>query len=185
MSCILPTDSGILCLKGDQMDQIKIGNFIKDLRKEKSLTQEELAEHFNVARRTVSRWETGANMPDLDILVEMADYFDVDLRELFDGERKSERMDRELEDTVIKAAEYSNAEKTKMANVTLVYFIAGIVALIANQVLNFLELPETFWSGFGIGATAGLALVAMVMGVLYVTGKLNKIQEAKKRLLFR
>ncbi len=185
MSCISLTDSGILCSKGDQMDQSKIGSFIKDLRKEKNLTQEELAEHFNVARRTVSRWETGANMPDLDILVEMADYFDVDLRELFDGERKSERMDRELEDTVIKAAEYSNAEKTKMANVTLIYFIAGIIALIANQALNFLELPETFWSGFGIGATAGFALAAMVMGVLYVTGKLSKIQEAKKRLLFR
>lgn len=43
------------------MDQIKIGNFIRDLRKEKNLTQEELAEHFSVARRTVSRWETGVS----------------------------------------------------------------------------------------------------------------------------
>ena len=49
------------------MDQIKIGSFIKELRKEQNLTQEELAEKFNVARRTVSRWETGSNMPDLEI----------------------------------------------------------------------------------------------------------------------
>ena len=167
------------------MDQIKIGSFIRDLRKEKNLTQEELAEQFNVARRTVSRWETGVNMPDLDILVEMTDYFDVDLRELFDGERKSVRMDKELEDTVIKAAEYSNAEKTKTAKATLVFFILGIIALIANQTLQFLKLPETFWSGFGLGATAGLSLFAMLMGILYITGKLGKIQEAKKRLLFR
>ena len=163
------------------MDQTKIGSFIRDLRKEKNLTQEELAEHFNVARRTVSRWETGVNMPDLGILAEMTDYFGVDLRELFDGERKSEKMNKELEETVIKTAEYSNAEKTKMAKVTLIYFVVGIIALIANQVLNFLELPETFWAGFGLGSTAGLALLAMVMGVLYMTGQLNRIQEAKKR----
>ncbi len=167
------------------MDQIKIGNFIRDLRKEKNLTQEELAEHFNVARRTVSRWETGANMPDLSILVEMTDYFDVDLRELFDGERKSERMDKELEETVIKTAEYSNAEKSKMAKMTIVYFVLGILALIANQALHFLELPETFWVGFAEGGTAGLALVSMVMGILYMTGVLGKLQEAKKRLLFK
>lgn len=41
------------------MDQSKVGSFIKELRKEKSLTQEQLAEEFNVSRRTVSRWETG------------------------------------------------------------------------------------------------------------------------------
>ena len=43
------------------MNQIKIGNFIKELRKEHKLTQEQLAEQFGVARRTVSRWETGGS----------------------------------------------------------------------------------------------------------------------------
>ncbi len=54
---------------------------------------------FGVSRRTVSRWEIGSNMPDLTLLVEMADYFDVDSRELLDGERKSELMDKELKET--------------------------------------------------------------------------------------
>ena len=48
------------------MDQIKIGKYLQELRKEKGLTQEQLAEHVGVARRTISRWETGSNMPDLD-----------------------------------------------------------------------------------------------------------------------
>jgi len=69
------------------MDQTKVGSFIKELRKVKNLTQEQLAEEFNVSRRTVSRWETGNNMPDLDILIEMSDFFEVDLREILDGER--------------------------------------------------------------------------------------------------
>ena len=74
------------------MNQIKIGGFLKEIRKEKGLTQEQLAEQFNVSRRSVSRWETGSNLPDVDILIEMADYYEVDLRELIEGERKSEKM---------------------------------------------------------------------------------------------
>ena len=64
------------------MDSMKTGAFIKALRREKGLTQEQLAEIFSVSHRTVSRWETGSDLPDLDILMEMADFFKVDLREL-------------------------------------------------------------------------------------------------------
>ena len=96
------------------MNQIKIGVFIKELRKEKGLTQEQLAEQFNVSRRTVSRWETGSNLPELDILIEMADYYEVGIRELLNGERKSEDMNKELEETVLKVAEYSNEDKIKV-----------------------------------------------------------------------
>lgn len=165
------------------MNQVKIGNFIKELRKEKNLTQEELAEKFGVARRTVSRWETGNNMPDLDILIEMADFYDVDLREILDGERKSEKMDNELKETVLKVAEYSNEEKRKTTRLVLAYFILGIAALLCNQVMEFLELESTFWVGFVKGSSAGLAVAAMIMGILYVTGILNKVCESKKRML--
>ena len=61
------------------MDQIKIGAFLKELRKAKKLTQEQLAEQLNVSNRTVSRWETGSNMPDIGLLVEIADFYDVSI----------------------------------------------------------------------------------------------------------
>ena len=64
---------------GTQMDQQKIGRFLKELRKEKNLTQEELAEKLNVSGRTVSRWETGTNMPDISLLVELADFYNVSI----------------------------------------------------------------------------------------------------------
>ncbi len=89
------------------MNQPKIGTFLKELRNEKNLTQEQLGEFLGVSRRTVSRWETGSNMPDLDILIEMADYYDVDLRELLDGERKSEKMNKEMKETLEKVASYN------------------------------------------------------------------------------
>ena len=95
------------------MNQVKIGAFLRELRKGKGLTQEQLAEQFNISRRSVSRWETGSNMPDVVLLIEIADFFEVDIREIIDGERKSENMDKEKE-TLKKVAEYADAEKFKL-----------------------------------------------------------------------
>ncbi len=92
------------------MDSQKIGAFLRVLRKEKNLTQEQLAEILNVSGRTVSRWETGTNMPDLSIMIELADYYDIDVKELLNGERKSE-MDKELKETLKTVAEYTDETK--------------------------------------------------------------------------
>ena len=81
------------------MNLVKIGKFLQELRKEKGLTQEQLAEQMGVARRTVSRWETGSNMPDMDILIELSDFYVVDLREILNGERKSEHMNEKMKAT--------------------------------------------------------------------------------------
>ena len=93
------------------MDQRKTGLFLKELRKAKGLTQEQLAEQFGVSNRTVSRWETGSNMPDLGILVELSDFYQVDIREIIDGERKSENMNEEMKATLTKVAEYGDTDK--------------------------------------------------------------------------
>ena len=77
------------------MDQKKTGYFLKQLRNEKKLTQEQLAEKFQITSRTVSRWETGSNMPDISMLLELADFYEVDIREIIDGERKSEQMNED------------------------------------------------------------------------------------------
>ena len=69
------------------MNQQKIGGFLKELRQKKQITQEQFAEQMGVSRRTVSRWETGNNLPDLSVLVELADYYNVDLNETLHGEQ--------------------------------------------------------------------------------------------------
>jgi Predicted transcriptional regulators len=65
------------------------------LRKEKNLTQEQLAEQLGVSGRTVSRWETGNNMPDISLLVEIAEFYEVTIPELINGERKKRDHERE------------------------------------------------------------------------------------------
>ena len=104
---------------GKRMDQKKIGSFLKELRKEKGITQEQAANEFGVAQRTVSRWETGSNMPDLSILIEIAEFYDVDIKEIIDGERKSENMEKETKETLQKVADYVDAEKEKLFKETI------------------------------------------------------------------
>lgn len=163
------------------MDQQKIGRFIRDLRKEKDLTQEQLAEQLSVSRRTVSRWETGSNLPDLDILIEMADYYDVDLRELLDGERKNEKKDENLEETVLKVADYSNEKKQKLMRNMHRLFIGGFAASILYMILLFTDRADNFLGGFCLGITFGMMIVGVIMTSRYA----SKIRECKMRLLHR
>ena len=61
------------------MDKRRFGTFINLLRKEKGLTQKELAELLHVTDKAVSRWETGKSYPDIEVLQQIAEYFDSDM----------------------------------------------------------------------------------------------------------
>lgn len=69
------------------MDQIKTGKFIATLRKEKDLTQEQLGEKLGVTNKTISRWENGNYMPDIEMLSLLSKEFDISINELISGER--------------------------------------------------------------------------------------------------
>lgn len=140
------------------MDQKKVGLFLKTLRKEKNMTQEVLAETLNVSSRTVSRWETGSNMPDISLLVELSEFYQVGIPEIINGERKSENMNQEPKDTAIKMAEYSknelNIEKRKLINVLLMIF--GVFIMISALAI----FPnESSWGS--IYATIGGAILTV------------------------
>lgn len=77
----------ILSLEVIKMDQIKTGKFIATLRKEKDLTQEQLGEKLGVTNKTISRWENGNYMPDIQMLSLLSKEFDVSINELISGER--------------------------------------------------------------------------------------------------
>ena len=77
----------ILSLEVIKMDQIKTGKFIATLRKEKELTQEQLGEKLGVTNKTISRWENGNYMPDIEMLSLLSKEFDVSINELISGER--------------------------------------------------------------------------------------------------
>lgn len=167
------------------MNQEKIGRFLKELRKEKGLTQEQIAEKFNVSNRTISRWENGNNMPDLDILIELSDYYEVDLREILDGERKSENMDQETKDIVLQAVDYANTE-TERYNKRV---------RLCNGIALFLILVYTLMKGtdlyndpaimMGLDIVQGFAAGMLFVGLLYSSRYGAKIRAFKHRLMKR
>ena len=143
------------------MDTKKIGEFLKVLRKEQGLTQEQLAEILLVSGRTISRWETGTNMPDLSILIKMAEFYNVEVKEILDGERKSENMDKELKETLSKMADYNKMEKeraTKAGNITFGLTFSICAAVIIIQLLMVGELA----------IVAGETAVLLVGGAAYI-----------------
>ncbi len=161
------------------MNQVKIGEFLRELRKGKGLTQEQLAEQFNISRRSVSRWETGSNLPDLDILIEMADYYGVELKEILNGERKSEKMNEELKETVLKVAELSNEDKRKLTERINKLFIVGLVAAVIYIILFFTDNADNLIGGLSLGITFGM----MIVGVIITSKNVTKIRKMKMRIV--
>lgn len=164
------------------MDQKKIGRFLKNLRKEKEITQEQLAEKLNVSGRTVSRWETGSNLPDISLLVDIADFYNVDVREIIEGERKSEMMNEELKDVATKMANYAGIEKSRLLKWIQVTGFIGVFVMTAAVVLQCVQYKPGLISAGAVCATF-IALIAMVIITLYVTGIVEKLIKRKGFIL--
>ncbi len=159
------------------MDQIKIGSFLKLLRKEKNLTQEQLADQLGVSNRTVSRWENGNNMPDISLLAEIAEFYDVSIPELIYGERKSESMREEVKEVAETMSDYAKAEKETLVKSIRDMSLIGLIALIVYMVLGrsgVYDRNNLFRYAYGI--SEALIYVTVLMFPLYTTGLLSKIR---------
>ncbi|MDO4344446.1 MAG: helix-turn-helix domain-containing protein [Eubacteriales bacterium] len=139
VSCSSAPQKDTLYAKGGKlMNPKEIGAFLKQLRNEKGITQEQLAEILGVSGRTVSRWETGTNLPDLSILVQISEYYDVEIKEILNGERKNENMDSELKETLLKVADYDELKKrqaAKAGNLSFCIMFLVCAVMISAQIL--------------------------------------------------
>lgn len=166
------------------MDQKKSGSFLRELRKEKQLTQEQLAERFGVTSRSVSRWETGSNMPDLSILVELADFYDVDIRDIIDGERKGEDMNKEEKERLQLVADYAETEKNTLLMRLRIFSIVGLISLIAGLTMMVISRDNNLpVYDYLIGTLMGVAIGALLVAVFYSTGVLENMRKRKRTLM--
>ena len=166
------------------MDTIKVGAFLKELRKGHGLSQEQLADKFNVSSRSVSRWENGNTMPDISIMIELADFYDVDIRDLLRGERKSEKMEENLKETLEMVAEYTEADKAKILKKVYICGVCTLITSVASLILYFI----TYFFDTGIVLTPFLLILASgIFGIntmlagLQLKGKMSK--KRNKRLI--
>lgn len=167
------------------MNQQKIGQFLRELRKEKGLTQEQLLEVFGVTNRSISRWENGVNMPDFDLVMEIADYFDVSIDELLDGEKKSDMIDKQTKETLLKVAAYDNNEKFIFSRRMNRLFLIAILSFIVYAILEIQGLTAIGIYGNIASFTLGIILGTLITGAIYTSRYIGKIQAFKLRLLNR
>lgn len=162
---------------GIDVNQKKIGSFLRELRKERGITQEQLAEQLNVSGRTISRWETGSNMPDISLLVEIAEFFDVSISEIINGERKSETMNEEVKEVAEKLSDYAGAEKETLIKNIRSESIMGVCALAIYFVLDITGAvsQNVIFEKISLYCET-LVFVTIIMISLYTTGLLRKIQ---------
>ena len=149
------------------MNQQATGKFIAQKRKEKNLTQEQLAEKLCVSNKTVSKWETGKCMPDYSVIKNLCDELEITVAELMDGECSEEKSVRVYDDEQIVDLLKRTQELEKQKN--LLYGIILIVMGIALQSLSH-TLGGSNVKDFFSGLLLGISIVEMLVGV-YVVGK--------------
>lgn len=135
------------------MDQIKIGKFIAEMRKEQNLTQIDLAEQLGISNKTISKWECGNGMPDYAVMESLCDILKINVNELLSGERlPSQDYNKKAEENMMSLMQESS-ENYKREKKEMVLVIVGIVALLFGVVLvifmfggvaaigNFIDIP--------------------------------------------
>lgn len=119
------------------MDQIKVGSFIAQCRKEKNLTQMQLAEKLNMSNKSISKWETGRGMPDVSIMIELCEILGITVNELLSGQHlKKEDFNVKANENIIYMARES--EKNKKRNKkTIIIFSTLIIIFILFMIVRY------------------------------------------------
>ena len=113
------------------MNQTEIGKFIAKCRKEKKLTQAQLAEKLNITDRAVSKWETGKSMPDSSIMLELCKILEITVNELLSGEKvEIENYEKKVDENLIALKRKDENNMTKNGIISILFsallFIYGI-----------------------------------------------------------
>ena len=152
------------------MDQIQIGKFIAEKRKEQGLTQLQLAERLGITDRAVSKWETGKSLPDASIMLALCAILKITVNDLLNGEVVTmENYDKNVEKTLlemVKQKEQADKRLLKMEIVIGVVSTLFMLAMIAVGIV-FMILGNPLWT-FLVPFIIGLAqfLVAMSFAIL-------------------
>lgn len=142
------------------MNQIKIGKFISECRKEVNLTQMQLAEKLGITDRAVSKWERGIAMPDSSIMLELCDILKISVNELLKGERITMENNNEKNQELLLEMSKEIQQKNKIiwANMWTI-LIVSMVALFGGMAAIYFWVPEGVWQIVGV---LGLVVVFLI-----------------------
>ena len=155
------------------MDQIKIGKFIAERRKELNLTQMQLAEKLGITDRAVSKWENGKAMPDSSIMLELCEILQISVNDLLHGEVITmENYNKELENTLVDMVQQKEKNDKRLLDLQVVICVTAIVYYLVMIVLAA-YLPMPYWLRLVLivgGLVPVIVSIAFAMKIEQVAG---------------
>lgn len=156
------------------MDTKKVGMFLKQLRTENGMTQEQLGEKIGVSNKTISRWETGNYMPPIECLKILSDLYQISINEILGGERATgEDFTRVAEQNIESTLKQLEKEGRIFENRMIALLIATSVLTIIILVL----LP--------LKTIRDVVIMVLVIAVAFIANALNLIALAAKKEALR
>lgn len=145
------------------MNQEAVGKFIADCRKEKGLTQLQLAEKLNITNRAVSKWETGKSCPDASLMLELCDILGITVNELLSGERISmENYQKKAEENLVDLQAKKERAKKDFAILEIVWGVVAVLLFPVHLLINYYYPDNT---STGIGEI--IFIIGIIMFVVY------------------
>lgn len=145
------------------MNQEAIGKFIAACRKEKKLTQMQLAEKLNITNRAVSKWETGKSCPDVSIMLELCNILEITVNELLSGERISmENYQKKAEENLIELQRKKDKAQKSLLKVELIWLAIAVLVSPIHFAINY-YYPENKGTGVGLF----IALAGLIIFIVY------------------
>ena len=128
------------------MNQIKIGKFIAECRKNANLTQMQLAEKMGITDKAISKWERGIAMPDSSIMLELCDVLKINVNELLSGEKINMENNNQKNEQLLLDMAKEVEQKNKIIWATM-WVIMGVsmIALLAGLFIAAFFIPEGIW----------------------------------------
>ena len=161
------------------MNQENIGKFISNLRKEKNMTQQELADKLCVTDRAVSHWENGRRLPDISLLKILSEEFEVSITEILNGHRMSIKElenQKELIDKLIDYENYKESEYLSKQGKIFPLYILGIATLtIACRYEN--NMPEVLF-----GMLLAISIISNISYLILLIKTMVRHEKIKKKL---
>ena len=128
------------------MEQLKIGRFIAECRKQKGLTQMQLAEKLNITDKAISKWERGIAMPDSSIMLELCDILGISVNELLSGEKiNMENNNQKNEQLLLEMAKEIEKKNKTIWSSMWVIMIISVTVLIAGVFIAAFLIPKGVW----------------------------------------
>ena len=129
------------------MNQVEIGKFIAKCRKEKKLTQAQLAEKLNITDRAVSKWETGKSMPDSSIMLELCEILGITVNELLSGEKiDMESYEKKADENLITLKKKDENNMTKNFIISILFSATLLIGIMVCLICDIAISGNLTWS---------------------------------------